>query len=270
MLQYPNIDPIAISLGPLQIHWYGIMYLIGFVAAWLLAKKRASIKNSGWNDEQIGDLIFYGAMGVIIGGRIGYMLFYNFSSLVSDPLSLFYVWQGGMSFHGGFFGVMLAVCVYSNKTQKSVFKALDFVAPLVPVGLAAGRLGNFIGAELYGRVTDVSWGMVFPTDPFALVRHPSQLYQAGLEGLTLFIIIWVYSAKPRPTFAVSGMFCLGYGLFRTFVEFFRQPDDGVFVAFDWLTRGQLLSLPMIVVGALVLVLAYRNNTFNQVSNRAKS
>jgi len=268
MLQYPNIDPIAISLGPLQIHWYGIMYLIGFGAAWLLAKKRASFKNSGWNDEQVGDLIFYGAVGVVIGGRIGYMLFYNFSSLLSDPLSLFYVWQGGMSFHGGFLGVILAVYLFSRKTQKPVFKVLDFVAPLVPIGLAAGRLGNFIGAELYGRVTEVPWGMVFPTDPFALVRHPSQLYQAGLEGFTLFIIIWIYSTKPRPTFAVSGLFCLGYGVFRSFVEFFREPDDGIFVAFDWLTRGQLLSLPMIIVGALVVVLANRNNTFNKANVKA--
>ena len=268
MLQYPNIDPIALSLGPLQIHWYGIMYLVGFAAAWLLAKKRAARKNSNWNNEQVSDLIFYGAMGVVIGGRVGYMLFYNFSSLIENPLSLFMVWQGGMSFHGGFLGVIAAVYLFSRNTQKPVFKVLDFVAPLVPIGLAAGRLGNFIGAELYGRVTDVPWGMVFPTDPEGLVRHPSQLYQAGLEGLTLFIIIWIYSSKARPTFAVSGMFCLGYGLFRTFVEFFRQPDNGVFFAFDWLTRGQLLSLPMIIVGALVVGLAYRNNTFDMTHVKA--
>lgn len=263
MLQYPNIDPIALSLGPLQIHWYGIMYLIGFASAWFLAKKRAAIKKSNWNNDHVGDLIFYGAMGVVIGGRVGYMLFYNFSSLIENPLSLFMVWQGGMSFHGGFLGVVVAVYLFSRNTQKSVFKVLDFVAPLVPIGLAAGRLGNFIGAELYGRVTGAPWGMVFPTDPDGLVRHPSQLYQAGLEGLTLFFIIWIYSSRPRPTFAVSGMFCLGYGLFRTFVEFFRQPDNGMFVAFDWLTRGQLLSLPMIIVGALVVVLAHRNNTFDK-------
>lgn len=270
MLQYPNIDPVAISLGPLEIHWYGIMYLLGFTAAWLLAKKRASLINSNWNDEQVGDLIFYGAMGVVIGGRVGFMLFYNFSSLLSDPLSLFYVWQGGMSFHGGFLGVIAAVYLFSRTTKKPVFKVLDFVAPLVPIGLAAGRLGNFIGAELYGRATDVQWGMVFPTDPLALVRHPSQLYQAGLEGLCLFIIIWIYSAKPRPTFAVSGLFCLGYGLFRTFVEFFREPDGGVFVAFDWLTKGQLLSLPMILIGALVVILAYTNNLFDKNNDKIKS
>lgn len=270
MLQYPNIDPVAISLGPLQIHWYGIMYLIGFAAAWLLAKKRAAVKNSGWNDEQVSDLIFYGAMGVVIGGRVGYMLFYNFSALLGDPLSLFYVWQGGMSFHGGFLGVVLAVYLFSRKTQKPVFKVLDFSAPLVPIGLAAGRLGNFIGAELYGRVTEVPWGMIFPTDPLALVRHPSQLYQAGLEGLTLFIILWLYSAKLKPAFAVSGMFCLGYGLFRSFVEFFREPDDGIFVAFDWLTRGQLLSLPMIVAGLVILTLAYKNNFFETKNNRVKT
>lgn len=270
MLQYPNIDPIAISLGPLEIHWYGIMYLVGFAAAWLLAKKRASITNSNWNDEQVGDLIFYSAMGVVIGGRVGYMLFYSFSSLLENPLSLFKVWEGGMSFHGGFLGVITAVYLFSRHTQKPVFKVLDFVAPLVPIGLAAGRLGNFIGAELYGRATDVPWGMVFPTDPLALVRHPSQLYQASLEGLTLFIIIWLYSSKQRPTFAVSGMFCMAYGLFRSFVEFYREPDDGIFVAFDWLTRGQLLSLPMIIIGALVIILAYKNNSFDKNNNRANN
>jgi phosphatidylglycerol:prolipoprotein diacylglycerol transferase len=263
MLQYPNIDPIAISLGPIQIHWYGIMYLIGFASAWFMARKRAAIDHSSWNNEQVSDLIFYGAMGVVIGGRVGYMLFYNFSSLIENPLSLFMVWQGGMSFHGGFLGVIAAVYLFSRSTRKPVFKVLDFVAPLVPIGLAAGRLGNFIGAELYGRVTDVPWGMVFPTDPESLVRHPSQLYQVGLEGLTLFFIIWIYSSKPRPTFAVSGMFCLGYGLFRTFVEFFREPDNGLFFAFDWLTRGQLLSLPMIIVGALVVGFAYKTNAFEK-------
>jgi phosphatidylglycerol:prolipoprotein diacylglycerol transferase len=272
MLQYPNIDPVAISLGPLQIHWYGIMYLIGFGAAWLLAKKRAAKQNSGWNDEQVSDLIFFGAMGVVVGGRVGYMLFYNFSELLSDPLSLFYVWQGGMSFHGGFLGVIVAVYLFSRKTQKSVFKVLDFGAPMVPIGLAAGRIGNFIGAELYGRATDVPWGMIFPTDPLGLVRHPSQLYQASLEGLALFILLWFYSAKPKPTFAVSGMFCMGYGVFRSFAEFFREPDDGIFVAFGWLTRGQLLSLPMIVAGAVILVLAYTSNTFisNTEINRKKA
>lgn len=198
------------------------------------------------------------------------MLFYNFSALLTDPLSLFLVWQGGMSFHGGFLGVILAVYLFSHSSGKSVFKVLDFGAPMVPVGLAAGRLGNFIGAELYGRATDVPWGMIFPSDPSGLVRHPSQLYQAGLEGLSLFIILWLYSARPRPAFAVSGMFCLGYGLFRSFVEFYREPDDGIFVAFDWLTRGQLLSFPMIIAGAAIIVLAYKRNVFETDAARVKS
>ncbi len=270
MLQYPNIDPVAFSLGPLQVHWYGIMYLIGFAAAWLLGKKRAALPNSGWNDDQVSDLIFYAAMGVVIGGRVGYMLFYNFSSLVENPLSLFLVWQGGMSFHGGFLGVILAVWLFSRNNKKSVFKVLDFVAPLVPIGLAAGRLGNFIGAELYGRVTDVSWGMVFPSDPLELVRHPSQLYQASMEGLLLFVILWLYSSKARPTFAVSAFFCVGYGIFRSFAEFFREPDEGKFAAFDWLTKGQLLSIPMIVIGLLVLFFAYKYNTFEQMNVKSNT
>lgn len=264
MLQYPDIDPVAISLGPVEIHWYGIMYLIGFGAAWILGKKRASRPGSGWNHEQISDMIFYGALGVVLGGRIGYMLFYNFGSLVENPLSLFLIWRGGMSFHGGFLGVLFVAFLYGRKYKKSLIEVMDFVAPLVPIGLAAGRLGNFIGAELYGRATDVPWGMVFPGDPEQLLRHPSQLYQAGLEGMTLFVILWIYSAKPRPAFAVSGMFCLGYGLLRSFAEFFRQPDAGFdFVAFNWMTMGQVLSAPMIVFGAAVLYLAYTQNFFDK-------
>ncbi len=264
MLQYPEIDPVAVSLGPVQIHWYGIMYLIGFAAAWLLGKKRAARPASGWNDDQISDMIFYGALGVVIGGRVGYMLFYNLGSLIDNPLSLFLIWRGGMSFHGGFLGVLIAAWLYGRKYKKSLVEVMDFVAPLVPIGLAAGRLGNFIGAELYGRVTDVPWGMVFPTDPEQLVRHPSQLYQAGLEGMTLFVILWFYSAKPRPAFAVSGMFCLGYGLLRSFAEFFRQPDAGFdFVAFNWMTMGQVLSAPMILFGIAVLYLAYTQNFFDK-------
>lgn len=264
MLQYPDIDPVAVSLGPVEIHWYGIMYLIGFAAAWLLGKKRAARPGSGWNDDQISDMIFYGALGVVLGGRVGYMLFYNLGSLIDNPLSLLLIWRGGMSFHGGFLGVLIAAWLYGRKYKKTLVEVMDFVAPLVPIGLAAGRLGNFIGAELYGRVTDVPWGMVFPTDPEQLVRHPSQLYQAGLEGMTLFVILWFYSAKPRPAFAVSGMFCLGYGLLRSFAEFFRQPDAGFdFVAFNWMTMGQVLSAPMIVFGMAVLYLAYTKNFFDR-------
>lgn len=264
MLQFPNIDPVALSLGPLQIHWYGITYLIGFLGAWLLGRKRASMPGSGWTNEQVSDLLFYGAMGVILGGRVGYMLFYKFSDLVDDPISLFFLWEGGMSFHGGFLGVIIALYVFGRTSKKSVFKVLDFIAPMIPIGLGAGRMGNFINAELWGRASDVPWAMVFPTDPSGLARHPSQLYECGLEGIAMFTILWLYSKKPRPTFAVSGMFCMLYGVFRTFVEFYRQPDSHLnFVAFDWLTRGMELSIPMIFVGFIVIFLAYKYNTFDQ-------
>ena len=261
MLQYPDIDPVAISLGPLQIHWYGIMYLIGFGAAWWLAQRRAAQPGSGWNVAQVSDLIFFGALGVVLGGRIGFMFFYNFERLQQEPLSLFYIWQGGMSFHGGFLGVIVAGILFSRRYKKSTFDVMDFVAPLVPIGLGAGRIGNFIGGELWGRVSEVPWAMVFP-GAGPLARHPSQLYQAFFEGLVLFAILWWYSAKPRPRFAVSGLFCLCYGGFRFFTEFFREPDAGIgFVAWDWMTRGQQLSLPMIIVGAAVLYLAHRHDYF---------
>lgn len=265
MLEFPNIDPVAISLGPLQIHWYGLTYLVGFSVAWLLGRSRAAVPNSGWSNEQVSDLLFYGAMGVILGGRIGYMLFYKFSGLIDDPISLFYVWEGGMSFHGGFLGVIIGLYLFGKSSNKSVFKVLDFIAPMVPVGLGMGRFGNFINAELWGRTSDVPWAMIFPTDPLGLARHPSQLYECALEGIALFIILWLYSKKSRPTFAVSSLFCLLYGVFRTIVEFYRQPDSHLnFVAFDWLTRGMELSLPMIIVGALCLFLAYKYNTFAKI------
>ena len=265
MLSFPEIDPVALDLGPIQIHWYGLMYLLGFVAAWLLGNKRAAQANSGWTSEQVSDLIFYSAMGVVLGGRIGFMLFYDLPGFLSNPLSLLTVWKGGMSFHGGFLGVILAVYLFARRYKKSVFQVLDFTAPLVPVGLGAGRMGNFINGELWGRVSDVPWAMVFPTggpDP----RHPSQLYQAGLEGLALFCILWWFSSKPRPTFSVAALFCMLYGVFRFFVEFYRQPDEGIdFVAFGWLTMGQLLSTPMIIVGATAVFLAYNNNTFGKLA-----
>lgn len=267
MLAYPQIDPVAISLGPLDIHWYGIMYLIGFAVAWWLAKRRAAQPNSGWNNVQVADMVFYGAMGAVLGGRAGYMLFYNLQGLVSEPLSLFYIWQGGMSFHGGFLGVIIAAWLFARRYQKSLFDVLDFLAPMVPIGLGAGRIGNFIGAELWGRTSDVPWAMVFP-GAGPLARHPSQLYQAFLEGLVLFALLWWFSKKPRPRFAVSGLFCLAYGCFRFIVEFFREPDAGIgFVAFDWMTRGQQLSLPMILAGALALYLAYRYDTFTRLAGR---
>lgn len=259
MLTYPQIDPVAISIGPLDVRWYGLMYLLGFLAGYLLLVYRARKPDSGWNSDQVSDLIFYGAMGVVLGGRIGYVLFYNFSGFLSDPLSLVKVWQGGMSFHGGFLGVIVAMWLFSRKTQKTLFDILDFGSPIVPIGLGLGRIGNFIGGELWGRPTDGPWGMVFPHVD-NLARHPSQLYQAALEGLVLFLIMWFYSSKPRPRYAVSGMFALCYGIFRFCVEFAREPDSHLgYIAFDWMTMGQLLSLPMIALGLGLILFAYRRS-----------
>lgn len=256
MLTYPNINPVAFSVGPVVVHWYGIMYLIGFAAAWWLALSRAKKPHSGWDSEQVGDLIFYAALGVVLGGRIGYMLFYGFSGFIHQPWTLFEVWHGGMSFHGGMLGVVLATWIYARRQQRSWVDVIDFVAPLVPVGLAAGRLGNFINGELWGRVTTVAWGMRFP-DAGPLPRHPSQLYEFLLEGVLFFTILWWYSSKPRPRFAVSAVFLIGYGSFRFLVEFFRQPDPQLgFVAWGWLTMGQLLSFPMILLGCLSLYYVY--------------
>ncbi|MCW9051382.1 MAG: prolipoprotein diacylglyceryl transferase [Motiliproteus sp.] len=263
MLSYPQIDPIALELGPLQIHWYGLMYLVGFGGAWWLANYRASQPGSGWNKQQVSDLIFYCAMGVILGGRLGYVLFYNFDQFLQDPLWLFAIWEGGMAFHGGLLGVIGAFWYFSRKYKKGLFAVADFAAPLVPIGLGAGRVGNFIGGELWGRATDVPWGMVFPRAD-ELARHPSQLYQFALEGVVLFTMVWLFSSRPRPAMAVSGLFLLGYGCFRFFVEFFRQPDGHLgFIAFDWLTMGQLLSLPMVLLGTLMIVLAYRKQAVEQ-------
>lgn len=259
MLTYPDIDPVAISLGPLQVHWYGLMYLLGFAAAWWLGKRRAARQHSLLQPDHVSDLIFYGALGVVVGGRAGYVLFYHFDYFLQDPLWLFAVWEGGMSFHGGLLGVITALYLYARKLDIRFFAMMDFVAPLVPIGLGAGRLGNFIGGELWGRVTDVPWGMVFP-QAGALPRHPSQLYQFMLEGLLLFVILWCYSAKPRPTMTVSGLFLTCYGLFRFVVEFFRQPDAHLnFVALDWMTMGQLLSLPMIAAGLGLFFLGHQRS-----------
>ncbi len=258
MLTYPDISPVAISLGPVAIHWYGLTYLLGFVAVWVLGRIRARQPGSGWEPEEIADMLFYGALGVILGGRIGYMFFYHFDLLLDDPLVLLRIWQGGMSFHGGMLGVFIAMWLYGRKTGRSFFQVTDFMAPFVPIGLGAGRIGNFINGELWGRPTDLPWGMVFPfvdNQP----RHPSMLYEAFLEGLVLFVILWVYSARPRPVRAVSGMFMLGYGVFRFAVEFVRQPDAHIgFLAFGWLTEGQVLSAPMILFGIYLLIAAYRS------------
>lgn len=258
MLRYPHIDPVAVSLGPLKIHWYGLMYVIGIAAAWWLARRRAARPDFPWTVQQVEDLIFSAALGLVLGGRIGYMLFYNFGGFLADPLMIVRVWEGGMSFHGGLLGVLLALAFYGHR-QGIRFLALgDFVAPYVPIGLGAGRIGNFINGELWGRITDVPWGMVFPgAGPYP--RHPSQLYEAVLEGLVLFLILHVYSRKSRPPGAVGGLFLLLYGAFRFAVEFVREPDIQIgFVALNWLTMGQILSLPMILVGAALMLRAVRS------------
>ncbi len=261
MLTFPNIDPVALSLGPIKIHWYGIMYLVAFSAAWWLGKRRAKqtppVEKGGWNAEQISDVIFYGAIGTVLGGRIGYTLFYGFSNFLADPVSILRIWEGGMSFHGGLLGVLVAMWLFGRKSKKTFFEITDFIAPLVPFGIGAVRFANFINGELWGRVTTSQWGMVFPSGG-PLPRHPSQLYEMFLEGVLLFIIVWIYSAKLRPRMAVSGVFALGYGSFRFFVEFFRQPDAHMgFVAFDWMSQGQMLSAPLIILGIVLLVLAYK-------------
>ncbi|MBI3901445.1 MAG: prolipoprotein diacylglyceryl transferase [Nitrosomonadales bacterium] len=248
----PNIDPIAVSLGPLKVHWYGLMYLFGFAAAWALGAYRARRPGSGWQNTEVSDLIFYCAIGVIIGGRLGYVLFYQFGYYLKNPLEIFYLWTGGMSFHGGLLGVIVAAWLYGRHTQRPFFAVADFVTPIAPIGLGAGRIGNFINQELWGKVTDVPWGMVFRTGG-PLPRHPSQLYEFGLEGIALFIILWFYSSRPRPFGAVSGLFLMCYGIFRFLIEFARMPDAHLgYLAFGWLTMGQVLSFPMVLFGLWLL------------------
>ena len=251
MLVFPNINPIAFSVGPLNVHWYGLMYLLGFAAAWLLAHWRVKHYRLHWTSEQISDLIFYSALGVIIGGRLGYMLFYNTQQFVKAPWIFFKIWEGGMSFHGGLVGVLIALLFFARKIKKPFWEIADFFAPLVPLGLAAGRVGNFINGELWGRVTDVPWAMVFPhvdNQP----RHPSQIYEFSLEGIILFIVVWWYAARPRPAGCVSAVFLMGYAIARLIIECFREPDAQLgFMAFNWLTMGQLLSIPMLLAGFLL-------------------
>lgn len=259
-----DIDPIALDVGFLQIHWYGLMYLIGFAAAWGLGSYRAKQPGSGWTEEQISDLIFWGALGVVIGGRFGYVLFYNFDQFLANPLWLFAVWEGGMSFHGGLLGVLVVLALFARRYHKTFFEIGDFVAPLVPIGLGAGRVGNFIGGELWGRTADVPWAVIFPRTGDGAARHPSQLYEAILEGLVMFAVLWVYTSKPKPRAAASGLFLLLYGLFRSFVEFFREPDAHIgYLAFGWLTEGQLLSFPMIIIGIAILIWAYQRSLYTE-------
>ena len=268
---YPDIDPVVFSIGPLKVHWYGLMYLLGFAGFWWLGRLRAHRAGSPITPEQVEDLLFYGAFGVIIGGRVGYQLFYGAHSLLDDPLQLFRVWEGGMSFHGGLLGVLAAMALFARKRGLGFFQVTDFIAPMVPVGLFAGRLGNFINGELWGKATDLPWGMRLPCTAFprfcdnlplealySAPHHPSMLYEALLEGPVLFAVLWLYSARPRPVMAVSGLFLVAYGLFRFAIEFVRLPDAHIgYLAFGWLTEGQLLSLPMIVFGAYLLWLGRR-------------
>ena len=257
MLIHPQIDPVAFAVGPLAVRWYGLMYLVGFGMAFLLARSRIKQGKSGnISLAVLDDLFFFCVLGVVLGGRLGYVLFYKPGYYFSHPLEIVAVWQGGMSFHGGFLGVLLAMLYIARKFRIRWLAITDFIAPLIPLGLAAGRVGNFINGELWGRATDVPWGMVF-RGAGPLPRHPSQLYQFALEGMLLFAILWLYSARPRPMGAVSAMFLIGYGVLRFAAEFFREPDDFLgLLAFN-LSMGQWLSLPMILAGIAMLAWAGR-------------
>jgi phosphatidylglycerol:prolipoprotein diacylglycerol transferase len=265
MLTHPMPDPIAFSLGPLAVRWYGLMYLAAFVQfMWLgrLRLRQPHIAAAGWNKEHLDDMLFYGVLGVIIGGRLGEVLFYNPGYYFSHPLEIFAVWKGGMSFHGGFLGVLVAMAIWARKANRNLMDVMDFIAPMVPLGYAFGRIGNFINAELPGRVADPSlpWAMIWPNVD-ALPRHPSPIYQALVDGVLLFIILWLFARKPRPRMAVSGLFALGYGCARFFTEYFRTPDYEVVFAGITISAGQMLSLPMIVLGAVLLYIAYSNKRF---------
>ena len=267
-----DFNPVAVALGPVQVHWYGLMYLLGFAGAWWLGSRRLASGRLPVTREAFGDLAFYVMLGVILGGRLGYVLFYNLREYLAHPLDILRVWDGGMSFHGGLLGVLLAGWIWTRRHHIHYFDTIDFVAPLVPIGLGFGRLGNFINGELWGAPTTRPWGMIFPSAPELIdmtreqlhalhasgqldryARHPSQLYEFLLEGVVLFTVLWLYSRRPRPRYAVSGLFALLYGVFRFAVEFVRVPDAQLgYLAFGWLTMGQVLSLPLVVVGVLLL------------------
>ncbi len=248
MLVHPQFDPVAVQLGPFGIHWYGLMYLVGFLGLLWLGKWRIrQHPQSGWTERDLDDILFYGALGVILGGRLGYVLFYQPAHFLAHPSEILAVWQGGMSFHGGFLGVLIAMALFARKTGKRWLAIMDFVAPMVPIGLGAGRLGNFINGELWGRATDLPWGVVFPMVD-SQPRHPSQLYEFGLEGVLLFAVLWRFSSKPRPVGAVSALFLIGYGASRFIIEFAREPDAFLGTLSLGMTMGQWLSLPMVLAG----------------------
>ena len=257
MLIHPQFDPVALYLGPLAIRWYGLMYLLAFGLFLLLGRQRIKTgPQPGWTVKELDDLLFYGVLGVVLGGRLGYVLFYQPAHFLAHPFEILSVWQGGMAFHGGFLGVLVAMALFARKTGKSWLAVTDFIAPLVPLGLGAGRIGNFINGELWGRPSDAPWAVVFPQID-SVARHPSQLYQFALEGLALFTLLWLFSRQPRPTGAVSGLFLIGYGSFRFLVEYTREPDSFLGLLALNLSMGQWLSLPMIVAGMAMLRWAYR-------------
>ena len=255
---YHNFDPVILQLGPVAIKWYGVSYIIGFFLAWLIGRKRVSSLDS-WNTEVVTDLIFFCAWGVILGGRLGYWIFYGLDRILVDPFEIFKIWHGGMSFHGGLIGVFIALYFLAKKYQKSFAEVCDFTAMITPVALFCGRIGNFINGGLYGRATDVPWAVIFPYSD-GQPRHPSQLYEALLEGLILAIIMWYYTKKPKKPWNGSAVFLIGYGVGRFVVEFYRQPDSHMgFVLFDWMTQGQLLTIPMILIGLSIMII----NKFNK-------
>ena len=259
MFVHPQIDPIAVHIGSGGIHWYGLMYLVAFTQfIWLGKWQIANRSWHQWTPKMLDDVLFYGVLGVILGARLGEVLFYNPGYYFSHPFKIIAVWEGGMSFHGGFLGVLVAMGIFAHTRKLSWLPLMDFIAPLVPLGLGAGRIGNFINAELWGRPTDVPWAMIFPNVD-NLPRHPSQLYEFALEGLLFFALLWIYSRKQRPVGAISGLFLIGYGGFRFIGEFFRNPDDGIFGYMTWgVSMGQWLSLPMIVAGVGLMVWSHRS------------
>ena len=284
MIAYPAIDPIIVSIGPffsvgpIAIRWYGLMYVIGFAAGWWLARKRAALPGSTWAPTDVDDVIFFAAIGVIAGGRLGWTLFYGTERILDDPLSILRIWEGGMSFHGGLIGVIISVWIFARRRRRLLADVLDFLTPMPALGLMTGRIGNFINGELWGKPTEAPWGFVvdpanlypqqrdealrmcqrFDIDPCVLHVHASQLYEAALEGLVFFFILWIFTSRPRPRLAPTGLFLLCYGVFRFLVEFVRVPDqDRGYLLFDWVTMGQVLSLPMIILGGILLAIAYR-------------